>query len=155
MSRQDFVTALLAELPELRQEIEACDGQLASEMDTFAFFTRGAKGRGDWPVYDRCIALADRVLAGSDAVLGSTFRSSFLEHLDFEGTRGPEAWQRFSPALQAAWEQVAAVNRRLMGLPQRGSGARLPQNNQGQQGPGHRGRKKKPSSRKGPRGRRR
>ena len=156
MSRQDFVTALLAEFPELRQEVEACDGQLASEMDAFAFFTRGAKGRGDWPVFDRCVALADQVLAGSDAVLGATFRTSFLEHLDFEGSRGPEAWRRFSPPLQAAWEQIAAVNRRLMALPQRGSGARLPQNNQGQghQGPG-RNRKKKTSSRKGPRGRRR
>ena len=84
MSRQDFTTALLAEFPDLRQEIEDSEGQLQNEMDVFAFFTQAAKGRGDWPVYERCIVLADQLLAGSDAVLGSAFRISFLEHLDFE-----------------------------------------------------------------------
>jgi hypothetical protein len=156
MSRQDFVAALLAEIPELQQEVEECEGQLQNEMDAFAFFTQAAKGRGDWPVYERCIVLADRVLSGSDAVLGSAFRSSFLEHLDFEGSRGPEAWRRFTPQLQAAWEQIAATNRRLMALPQKGSGARSQQGSQGNQGhAGHHPRKKKTSSRKGPRGRRR
>lgn len=158
-AQQDFTTSLMAEFPDLRQEIEDCDGQLLYEMDAFASFTQAAKMRGDWPVYERCIALADQLLTSPDAGLGSALRSSYLEHLDFEGSRGPEAWRRLSPPLQAAWEQIAATNRRLMALPQKGSGARTQQGSQGHQGqPGHRGggpRKKKTSSRKNPRGRRR
>jgi len=154
-AQQDFTTSLVTEFPDLGQEIEACDGQLLYEMDAFAAFTQAAKMRGDWPVYERCIRLADQLLVSADAGLGSAFRASYLEHLDFEGSRGPEAWRLLSPALQAAWEQLAAANRRLMALPQ--TGKKGPQGHpeyhakQGHGGPG----KKKSSSRKKPRGRRR
>ena len=152
-AQQDFTTSLVTEFPDLRGEIEECDGQLLYEMDAFAAYTQAAKMRGDWPAYERCIRLADQLLASSDAGLGSAFRASYLEHLDFEGSRGPEAWRLLTPPLQAAWEQLAAANRRLMALPQKGSGARTQQGSQGHGG--HQPRKKKTSSRKNPRGRRR
>lgn len=159
MSPQDFTTALLAEFPDLHSEVEQCSGDLHGVMEAFAIFTRGAKGRGDWPAFDRCVVLADQLLVQADGTLASAFRTSYLEHLDFEGSRGPEAWRRFSPPLQAAWEQIAAANRRLMGLPQKSSlAARPQQGSHGHPGGGQSGRprnKKKSSSRKGPRGRRR
>jgi len=129
-------------------------------MDAFATFTQAAKMRGDWPVYERCIQVADQLLQSADSGIGSAFHTAYLEHLEFEGSRGPDAWRRLSPALQAAWEQAAAANRRLMALPQKGSRLQASPGHQGHQG--HRGpgagnqrRKKKSSSRKNPRGRRR
>jgi hypothetical protein len=59
------------------------------------------------------------IYAGADAALAAAIRGSYLEHLDFEGSRGPAAWQLMPPRLQAAWNQVSAENRRLMALPQK------------------------------------
>jgi hypothetical protein len=117
--QQAFAKALLAEFPGLRDTIVEAGGVLHQEMGDFAQFTQAAKSRGDWPTYERCIHLADRLLAGADAALGAAFRVSFFEHLDFEGSRGPAAWQLLTPRLQAAWKQMDAENRRLMALPQR------------------------------------
>jgi len=117
--QQAFTTALLAEFPSLREDIARAGGALHLEMGDFAVFTQAAKGRGDWPTYERCIQLADRFFEGADAALSGAFRASFFEHLDFEGSRGPAAWQLLTPHLQAAWKQMDAENRRLMALPQK------------------------------------
>ena len=116
---QAFSEALLAEFPNLRDHLPEAGGSLHLQVGDFALFTQAAKGRGDWPTYERCIRLADRLFAGADAALGAAFRASYFEHLDFEGTRGPAAWQLLTPRLQAAWKQMDAENRRLMALPQR------------------------------------
>lgn len=89
------------------------------EVGEFASFTQAAKGRGDWATFGRCLALVDRMYADPDSHLAGAIRLSYLEHLDFEGSRGPAAWQLMPPRLQAAWNQVAAENRRLMALPQK------------------------------------
>jgi hypothetical protein len=116
---QAFAKALLAEFPSLRGDIAEAGGALHLEMGEFALFTQAAKGRGDWPTYERCIQLADRLFESADAALSGAFRASYFEHLDFEGTRGPAAWQLLTPRLQAAWKQMDAENRRLMALPQK------------------------------------
>ena len=82
-AQQDFTTSLVAEFPDLREEIEGCDGQLLYEMDAFAAYAQAAKMRGDWPVYERCVTLADQLLPSTDANLAAALRASFLEHLDF------------------------------------------------------------------------
>lgn len=123
-SHTEFVSSLLAEFPDLRGDIEECDGQLQVEMEAFAQFTQGAKASGDLATYERCVALADRLLAGADAVLGAALRASYVEHLEFEGSRGPAAWQLVPPRLQSVWNQIAAENRRLMSLPQKQGGQR-------------------------------
>jgi hypothetical protein len=61
----------------------------------------------------------DRLFAEADAELAGALRVSYLEHLDFEGSRGRAVWQLVPPKLQSAWNQVAAENRRLMALPQK------------------------------------
>ncbi|MFI5206962.1 MAG: hypothetical protein ACHQX4_03000 [Gemmatimonadales bacterium] len=116
--QQAMIEALLAEFPGLREDIADAGGALHLEMGEFAAFTQASKGRGDWPTYERCIQLADRLFADADAALRGAFRASYFEHLDFEGTRGPAAWQLLTPRLQAAWKQMDAENRRLMALPQ-------------------------------------
>ena len=123
-TRQEFVTSLLAEFPGLREDIEDCDGQLQLEMEAFTRYTQDAKTRGDMAMYERCLAFADRLFAGADSALVGAFRMSFLEHLEFEGSRGPAAWQLLPPRLQNVWNQIAAENRRLQSLPQKQGGQR-------------------------------
>jgi len=117
-SHQDLVTCLVAEFPDLRGDLENSAGQLHMEMGAFALYTQAAKGRGDLGTYERCLKLADRLFAQADADLAGAFRVSYLEHLEFEGSRGPAAWRLVPPRLQAAWNKIAAENRRLMALPQ-------------------------------------
>jgi hypothetical protein len=121
-TQQDLVTSLVAEFPDLRGDLENCDGQLLPEMGAFALFTQAAKGRGDLATYERCLKLADRLLSKPDADLAGAFRMAYVEHLEFEGSRGPEAWRLVPPRLRELWNQVAAENRRLMGLPQKKAG---------------------------------
>jgi hypothetical protein len=117
-SHEDFAATVVSQFPGLRAEIEAAGAELDAAVSAFGVFTQSAKMRGDWPVYERCVALAGRLLAGADAALATAFRTSYFEHLDFEGSRGPAAWQLLTPALQSAWKQMDAENRRLMALPQ-------------------------------------
>jgi hypothetical protein len=118
-SQLDFVSVVLSEFPELHKDIEESRGLPHLEVGEFAAFTQAAKSRGDLATYERCLKLVDRFFAEADADLASALRFSYLEHLDFEGSRGPAAWKLVPPRLQAAWNQVAAENRRLMALPQK------------------------------------
>ncbi len=56
-NHSDFLQVVLAEFPELRQEISDCDGLPYLEMGTFASFTQKAKGAEDWEVYGRAVRL--------------------------------------------------------------------------------------------------
>jgi hypothetical protein len=123
-TQQDFVPSLLAEFPELRDAVENCDGQLLNQMEAFAQFTQAAKTGGDMETYGRCVNLAERLFAAADGTLGSAFRMAYLEHLEFEGSRGPDAWRLLPPRLQSVWQQIAAENRRLQSLPQKHGGQR-------------------------------
>jgi hypothetical protein len=118
-SHLDFIGAILAEFPELRDDMGEFAGLPHLQLGEFAAFTQAAKGRGDLTTYERCLKLVDRIFAQADADLAGALRVSYLEHLEFEGSRGPAAWQLVPARLQAAWNQVAAENRRLMALPQR------------------------------------
>jgi len=113
-AHQDLVASLMAEFPDLGGGLEDPDGALHA----FALFTQAAKGRGDLSTYERCVTLADRLLAQAGAECAAALRASYLEHLDFEGSRGPAAWRLVPPRLQVIWNQLAAENRRLMALPQ-------------------------------------
>jgi len=93
-------------------------------MEAFAQYTQAAKTSGDLATYERCMQFADRLFAGADAALAGVFRTSYLEHLEFEGSRGPAAWQLMPQRLQNVWNQIAAENRRLQALPQKHGGQR-------------------------------
>jgi len=120
-SHKDFITAVLGAFPELRDALDGCRGLPDLEVGEFAAFTQAAKGRGDFAMYGQCLKLVDSFFAESDAALAAALRHTYLEHLEFEGSRGPAAWQLVPPRLQSAWQQVAAENRRLMALPQKGT----------------------------------
>jgi hypothetical protein len=122
--QSEFVTSLLAEFPDLRDDLEQCDGVLLQQMEAFAQYTQAAKRDGDLEKYERCLQFADRQYAGADATLSAAFRMSYLEHLEFEGSRGPAAWKLVPQRLQSVWNQIAAENRRLQSLPQKHGGQR-------------------------------
>lgn len=118
-SHQDFIAAVLGEFPELRDAFAGCHGALDLEVGELAVFTQAAKVRGDLATYGRCLKTVDALFAEADADLAGALRLAYLEHLEFEGSRGPAAWQLVPPRIQSAWQQVAAENRRLMALPQK------------------------------------
>lgn len=116
-SHADFARDVLIEFPELRGDVDDYDGLLTLELGAFAQFTQRAKGRGDWDTYKRCIAFIDRLLAGADSELDNAIHVAYLEHLDFNGPRGPTAWGILSPTLQAAWKRITIDNERLRSRP--------------------------------------
>lgn len=151
-TRQDLIDALVAEFPDLRAELEESAGLLTAEMGAFSLFTQEAKERGDLGTYERCMRLADRLFDQADAALASALRTSYIEHLEFEGSVGRAAWKLVPPRLQDVWNQLAAENRRLMALPQkhgqlqRGPQERAPQG-RGPEGSRREQRKKRPPRR--------
>lgn len=91
-THDDCVRLTLAEFPELREEFEEDSERLHMQMHAFTRLTQRAKGDGDWATYSRCIRLAHRLWERPDEKLLGALNVSFLEHLDFDGPRGPEAW---------------------------------------------------------------
>ena len=149
----DFVAAVVSQWPELRAELEPANAGIDAAVSTFGIFTNSAKNRGDWPTYELCLALVDRIVAGADSALAAAVQAHYFQHLDFEGSRGPAAWQLLSPALQSAWRRMDAENRRLMALPQ-GRRKSNPGPNRGspQQSPRGPGAGRGPKGPRGPRG---
>ena len=38
--------------------------------------------------------------------LDNALNVSYLEHLDFDGPRGPAAWERLTPRLKVGWKEM-------------------------------------------------
>ena len=146
-TRQDLINALISEFPDLRGDLETSAGLLSAEMGAFSLFTQEAKERGDLGTYERCMKLADRLFDQADAALAGAFRSSYLEHLEFEGSVGRAAWKLVPPRLQTVWNQLAAENRRLMALPQKHGQQQHGPQERGPQGSHREQRKKRPPRR--------
>ena len=59
----------------------------------------------------------DRFLPDADDELRNALHVSFLEHLDFIGPRGAQAWKLMTPRLQSAWKDIITDNEKLHGRP--------------------------------------
>lgn len=99
---------VVSEFPELADEFEEWPDLLHVQMGAFARLTQRALAEGDWETYDRCIRLADRLWESPNSGLENALNVSYLEHLQFDGPRGPDGWQRLTPRLQAAWNEMNA-----------------------------------------------
>jgi hypothetical protein len=115
-SQADFVRLLLEEFPELGGDIAEADGLLHLEMHAFTRLMQRAKSAGEWSVYKRGVHLATELWTRGDASLRGALDVSFLEHLDFDGPRGPEAWTRLTSELQHGWQAMRAYNERVAAL---------------------------------------
>ena len=113
----DFRRLALAEFPELHDAFELDAGLLHLQMHAFTRLAQAAKGRGDWETYARCMRLADELWRQPDHELLNALNVSFLEHLDFDGPRGPTAWEHLTPALRDGWQAMRAYNERLRAVP--------------------------------------
>jgi hypothetical protein len=114
---QEFVAAALEELPEARSDAESFNGLPYVQIGILAEIAQRAKGSGDWSKYEQVLALVDRFLPTADDDLRNAIHVSFLEHLDFIGPRGEEAWKLMSPRLQSAWKDIITYNEQLLGRP--------------------------------------
>lgn len=109
---------LVAAFPALATPLREAGSSLAAQAAEFGLYTQAAKASGDWPLFERCVAVADHLLGTGGGAVRAAFQPHFYEQLEFEGSRGPAAWQLLSPRLQEGWRQMDAENRRLMALPQ-------------------------------------
>jgi hypothetical protein len=103
---EDFSRITLAEFPELAEDFEEWSDLLHLKMGAFARITQSAKGEGDWEKYQRCVQLADTFCADPSPELENALNVSYLEHLDFDGPRGPKAWECLTPRLRAGWKAM-------------------------------------------------
>jgi hypothetical protein len=115
-THDDFVRLALAAFPELREEIEEYSDLLHLQMHAFERRMGRAKKEGDWASYARGMALAHELWSRPDDELLNALNVSFLEHLDFEGANGAEAWRHLSPELQQGWKEMQAYMAELAAL---------------------------------------
>ena|SRR5690348_5965770 len=112
-TQADFVRLVLAALPALREEFADADGLLHLQMHAFTRLMQRAKGAADWPTYKRGVHLATELWQRPDERLLGALNVSFLEHLDFDGPRGPEAWKCLTSELKDGWQAMKAYNDRV------------------------------------------
>lgn len=117
MTPRDFIAAALEELPEAREDAESFDGLPYVQIGFLAEIAQQAKGAGDWKKYRQVLDLFHRFLPAADDDLRNAIHVSFLEHLDFIGPRGAQAWKLLSPRLQSAWKDIITYNEQLLGRP--------------------------------------
>ena len=116
-SLADVQTALVAEFPELAEDLRE-DAKLPfMQLGHVARFMQSAKGRADWDTYQRCADFGHRFFVGGNGELAGAISVAWLEHLDFAGDRGSEAWRRLSPELQRGWTSITESNARHAALP--------------------------------------
>jgi hypothetical protein len=112
----DFVRLALAEFPELREEFEEYPELLHLQMHAFERLMGRAKAAEDWRIYAQGMRLAHELWRRPDERLLNALNVSFLEHLDFDGPSGPDAWHHLSPELQEGWRAMQAYLARLAAL---------------------------------------
>jgi hypothetical protein len=112
----DFERLALVEFPELREEFEYDAGLLHLQMHALTRVAQRAKRAEDWDTYKRVMRLAALLWSSPDDALHNALNVSFFEHLDFDGSRGPEAWGHLTPALQEGWKAMRTYNDQIRAL---------------------------------------
>ena len=123
-THSDFVQRALAAFPDLADDFASVQGMPTLYASVFAHRLQQAKGLADWDAYERGIRLVEQLLNGADDELTRALRWTFMNGLDFDGPRGPVAWQFLSPELQRAWKATRDEVAALSALPRKGEKAR-------------------------------
>lgn len=110
----DFVRLALEAFPVLGDEFEDAEGLLHLQMHAFQRLTERAARSGDWDLFRRCVHLATELWQRPAPDLYNALNVSFLEHLNFEGPHGAEAWMRMTSDLKQGWEAMERYNRELL-----------------------------------------
>lgn len=122
LSFPEFRVTVLGEFPELNDLFEGDDDLPFNQIGAFASFTQRAKGAGDWDIYERCIRIAHTLFTRASPELENALYVSFLEHLSFDGPRGPKAWSLLTLELQTAWRRITEQNEAALASRRRAKG---------------------------------
>ncbi len=101
-----FLEQLVAEFPELREQVEEDSGALHLQMASFARMTQTAIDAGDFETLRRQFMLADRFFRDAGPDLQNAFHVSYLEHLNLCGPHGQRARDLMSTALRKGWQDI-------------------------------------------------
>jgi len=98
--------ALMAEFPELRDDLVYDDGLLHLQVATLARHTEAAIESGDLATVRRDFMFMDRMLADADEFVDNAIHVSYLEHLFFDGEHGAAAEALLSSRLREGWRMI-------------------------------------------------
>jgi len=115
IDRQKFAELLLAEFPQLRDDVREWSGLLHLQMMEFHLVTEKAINAGDWTTVEKCLRLADTLLHDGDAEIRNAIRVSYLEHLPREGDKHGRIRELMTPDLRKAWNDLLAYLSTLRG----------------------------------------
>ena len=101
-----FVQLVSSVYPDLRAELDEDDGLECAQMRTFCDHTQAAIDRGDMATVVTCFGIADRVIGEGDDSMQNAIHVSYLEHLDFRGTHGRQAFGNLTPRLRTGWQDI-------------------------------------------------
>ena len=118
-THSDFVRLVLAEFPELADDFDSVEGMPTLYASIFSERLQRAKGGADWDSYARGIRLIERFWDSPDPALSTALRWRVMKGLDFDGPRGPVAWEYLNPELRRAWESTHKQIEALGALPRK------------------------------------
>jgi hypothetical protein len=124
LTHSDFVRLALAEFPELREDLEAVEEMPTLAASIFASRLQRAKGTADWDSYERGIRLLASLWESADPALQTALGWGVMKGLDFEGPRGPVAWEYLTSELRQAWQSTHGKVEALTALPRKGKNRR-------------------------------
>ena len=121
-THSDFVRLALAEFPELADDFASVEGMPTLYASIVSGRLQRAKGDADWDTYERGIRLIERLWDSPDPDLSGALRWGVMKGLDFDGPRGPLAWEYLNPELRRAWESTRNYLDALSALPRKSKG---------------------------------
>src|SRR5688500_1732909 len=102
-THSDFVQRVLAAFPDVAEDLASLTQYPTLQASVFAQRLQRAKGAADWDGYERGVRLIEELWAHADEQLDGELRWSVMKGLDFDGPRGPVAWEFLGPELPQAW----------------------------------------------------
>jgi len=109
----DLVQRVLAVFPDVAEDLTSVADYPGLQASVFAQRLQRAKGAADWDAYERGVRLIEALLPQADERLEGELKWNVMKGLDFDGPRGPVAWEFLGPELRHAW---AATRRKLDAL---------------------------------------
>jgi hypothetical protein len=101
-----FLDQLVAEFPELREDVGSEIGLLHNQMHAFTRLTNDAVAVGNFSALKRQFDFADRFFHHSEDSLENALFVSYLEDLDFTGPHGESAEALMSAKLRQGRREV-------------------------------------------------
>jgi hypothetical protein len=96
----------LEEFPELADDFGAITAYPRLQVAAFGHRLQRARGDRDWDTYTRGVRLVAELWRRPDHDLHGAIGFTLMKALDFDGARGPRAWDLWPADLQRAWHST-------------------------------------------------